>query len=212
MRHYTKILIWENNRRLNKLIEFRKLIFAYFDNSRVEWITDGRIEEIAAHEARVKINRAMREISSMIFQSGMAPTLHWIPPATVRAHVVNVNLIENIFRLDELFIDPRHVLDIIDRSIGIYDSNAKWARIKIFNPLFYIGLVLDFISDLPFIALGKLGFNRQKARSSAIGRIVKGVLYLITILAAFLTTLHHLGYLDPVKQFVHEFLGTEDAN
>ena len=204
MRHYTKILIWENKRRLNKLFEFRQLIFTYLNNSRVEWITDTRIEEVTAHEARVKINRAMREISSMIFQSGIVPTLHWIPPATVRGHAVKVNLIDNIFRLDELFIDPRHVLDVIDNSIGIYESNVKWARIKIFNPFFYIGLMFDFISRLPFIALGKLGADQQRMEMSVFGRLIKGVLYLIQIAAALIGIYQFWDFWTPVKNFVRE--------
>ena len=212
MRHYTKILGWENKRRLNKLIEFRDFVLTYFNNSRVEWMLDPRIEEVAAQEARFDINLSLKEVHSIILQSGITPTLSWVLPSAGGRYSTNVDLIENIFNLHEFQLDPRFVLDCIDMAIGIYASNAKWARMRIFNPFYYIGLGLDFISDLPFIALGKLGLNRQKARSSVIGRIVKGVLYLITVLAAFLTILHLLGFLDPVKQSVHELLGTKNAN
>ncbi len=188
-------------------------MIAYFDNDRTEWNMDSRIIEITPSEARREINQSVQEVHSIILQSGINPTLKWIPPAAIGGYVQNVNLIHDIFNLDGFFeIKPDHVLDMIDRAIGIYESNANRARFRIFNPFFYIGLVLDFISDLPFITLGKLGFNRQKARTSAVGRLVKGVLFLIPVFAALLTTLHHLGYLDLVKQFVHEFLGTENAN
>lgn len=212
MRQYTKILIWENKRRLNKLIEFRDYILTYFNNSRVEWIMDPRIEEVAAQEARFNINLSMKEAHSIILKSGITPTLSWTLPSAGGRYSTNVDLIGNIFNLHEFQIDPRLVLDNIDRAIGIYASNTRWALIRIFNPFFYIGLAFDFISDLPFVALGKLGFNRQKARTSATGRLVKGVFYLITVLAAFLTTLHLLGFLEPVKQFAHELLGTKNAN
>ncbi len=212
MRRYTKILIWENKKRLNKLMEFRDYILTYFNNSRAEWIMDPRVEEVAAQEARFNINLSMKEAHSIILKSGITPTLSWTLPSAGGRYSTNVDLIENIFNLHEFQIDPRLVLDNIDRAIGIYASNTRSALIRIFNPFFYIGLVFDFISDLPFIALGKLGFNHHKARSSAIGRLVKGFFYLITVFAAFLTILHLLGYLDPVKQFVHEFLGTENVN
>ena len=56
MRHCTKILVWENERRLNKLIEFRKLTNEYFSNSRPAGLgNSGRIEEDAAREARLKL-------------------------------------------------------------------------------------------------------------------------------------------------------------
>ena len=203
MRHYTKILRWENAKRLSKLMEFRKLIIEYFNNHRNTNVAD---------VARSKINRYMNEVHSIVVQSGINPIYTWRAPPIAGGYSAKIDLIINIFNLDDYFTEYDLVLDLIDRSIGIYESNTKWARFRIFNPFFYIGLGLDFISDLPFIALGKLGFNRQKARTSAVGRLVKGVLFLIPIFAAFLTTLHHLGYLDPVKQFVHEFLGTKKAN
>lgn len=202
MRHYTKILRWENAKRLRKLMEFRVLIVEYFENPK---------NTVAAHVARKKINRFMNDVHSIVVQSGTDPILTWRAPPTAGGYSVRVDLIANIFNLDDYFTEYTLVLDMIDRTIGIYESNTKSARFRIFNPLFYIGLVLDFISDLPFITLGKLGFNRQKARTSAVGRLVKGVLFLIPVFAALLTTLHYLGYLDPVKQFIHEFLGTKNA-
>lgn len=203
MRHYTKILRWENAKRLRKLMEFREFIIEYFNNNR---------NTVASHAARNKINRFMSEVHPIVVQSGINPIYTWRAPPIAGGYSAKIDLIINIFNLDDYFTEYTLVLDLIDRSIGIYESNAESARIRIFNPLFYIGLVLDFISDLPFIALGKLGLNRQKARSSVIGRIAKGVLYLITVLAAFLTILHLLGFLDPVKQSVHELLGTKNAN
>ena len=212
MRHYTKILAWENNRRLNKLIAFRELVIVYFNNSHVEWIMNPRVEEEAAQKARSNINLSLNDVHSIILKSGIMPTLRWIPPAATGGYVQNVNLIHDIFNLDGFFeIQPAHVLDFIDRTIGVYESNTKSAFIRIFNPFFYAGLVFDFISDLPFIALGKLGFNRQKARSSTMGRRVKGGFYLITVFAAFLTILHLLEFLAPVKRFVHALFGTSNA-
>jgi hypothetical protein len=57
--YYTKILPWENSRRLGRLAEFRALVIEYFNNSRAEWMVDERIEQPKAEEARVKINRMM---------------------------------------------------------------------------------------------------------------------------------------------------------
>ena len=203
MRHYTKILVWENNKRLKKLKYFRELIIEYFNN---------HTNTVAANMARKKINRSMNLVHSIVLQSGTNPIYTWRAPPTAGGYSAKIDLISNIFNLDDYFTEYELVLDLIDRSIGIYESNAKSALIRIFNPFFYVGLVFDFISDLPFIALGKLGFNRQKARSSTMGRRVKGVLYLITVFAAFLTILHLLEFLAPVKRFVHNLLGFDTAN
>ena len=214
MRHYTKILIWENRRRHNKLIEFRNLVVEYFTNIHVEWLSDRRIQNQTARVARNKINQAMDEAHSIILHSGTIPILTIDPPPAVGGYRTDVDLIDNIFNLDRFYIgegihrECNDILDFIDRAIGIYESNYESALVRMFNPFFYLGLVFDAILALPFIAIGKLGFNRQKAETSAIGRLVKGIMFL----APFLTILHLLGFLEPVKQFVHKLLDYGNGN
>ena len=195
MRHYTKILIRENARRLSKLVEFRELIIEYFNN---------HSNTVAAHVARNKINRFMNEVHSIVIQSGTNPVLTWRAPPTAGGYSVNFDLIANIFNLDDYFTEYDLVLDLIDRSIGIYESNTKWARFRIFNPFYYIGLVFDFVSRLPFIALGKLGADQQRMEMSVFGRLIKGVLYLIQIAAALIGIYQFWDFWTPVKNFVRE--------
>ena len=205
MRYYTRILIWENKRRLNKLREFRSLMIRYFNNSRVGF-GGGRVEESAAKEARREINRLRDEIHSIILNSGIDPVFSWTPPSAVEGDETEIDLIEDIFDLDQFDIGPNNVLGLIDKAIREYDSNRKSAFVRTFNPFFYLGRALDVITDLPFIIIGILGFNRQKIRTSAIGRLVKGILYLTVIVAAILTILHLLDFIEPIKQFVHKSL------
>ena len=205
MRHYTRILIWENKRRLNRLSEFRSLMIRYFNNSRVG-LGGGRVEESAAKEARREINRLRDEIHSIILNSGIDPVFSWTPPSAVGGDETEIDLIEDIFDLDQFDIGPNNVLGLIDRAIGEYESNRRSAFVRTINPFFYLGRVLDTISDLPFIVIGILGFNRQKIKASVVGRLVKGLFYLIIIVAAVLTILHLLGFLEPIKQFVHKLL------
>ena len=65
-----------------------------------------------------------------------------------------------------------------------------------------VGLLLAPISDMLFEGIGELGFNRQKLKSSIFGNVVKGLPYLLTILAALLTILHYLDLLDPIKAII----------
>ena len=119
---------------------------------------------------------------------------------------MEIDLIDDIFDLDQFDIGPNNVLGLIDRAIGEYDSNRKSAFVRTLNPFFYLGRVLDTISDLPFIIVGIFGFNRQKIKASTIGKLVKGILYLFIIVVAFLTILHLLDFVEPIKQFVHKLL------
>ena len=203
MRDHTKILIWENKRRLNKLRVFRSLVIRYFNNSQIGF-GGGRVEESAAKEARLEINRLKDEIHSIILNSGIDLSFSWTPPAAVGGDETKIDLIDDIFDLDQFDIGPNNVLGLIDRAIGEYDSNHKLAFIRTFNPFFYLGRMLDTITDLPFIIIGIFGFNRQRMKASPVGRLVKGLLYLIIIVAVVLTILHLLNFLEPIKQFVHK--------
>ena len=216
MRYYTKILIWENNKRLNKLIEFHELVLKYFDNSRVaEWSNGPRIENADASEARTQINRDKAEVYSIIRSSGASYTYEYTPPPVVGGSKQYIDVITNMFYLDQIDIHPGVVVDYIEMVIGIYESNQKSACWRIINPFFYIGVVLDAISNLPFIAIGKLGFNRQKIEASLIGRIFKGVFCIGSWIAIIITILDFFGYLDvlePAKQIVHKLLGSNKTN
>ncbi len=208
MKPYNKITIWENNRRLVKLIKFRELVLKYFNNSRVEWMVDERIEEPEALRARVEINRLMDEIHNIILYSGINPSIRWTPPPAVGGYIQNVDLIQNIFNIHRFQISPNNVLDFIDRSIGVYEYNHTRALIRTLNPLFYLSIFFDWVSELPFIFIGWLGFNREKAELSLIGRLMKGLLYLVTVIASALTILQLLGYLHPARQFVRQMFGS----
>ena len=177
----------------------------YFNNSHVG-LGGGRVEEDAAKEARSKINPLIAEIHSIILNSGVNPVLSWTPPVAVGNQTIEIDLIANIFDLDQFDIGPSNLLAFIDRAIRIYESNRKLALVRTCNPFFYIGRALDTISDLPFIVIGILGFNRQKIRASTIGKLVKGVLYLIIVAAALIAVLYRLNLLEPIKQFVANLL------
>ena len=202
MTYYTKILPWENNRRLDKLIEFRHLVIEYFNNSRAEWMVDERIEKPKAEEARVKINRMMDEVHDIIFYAGINPSIRYTPPPAVGGYIQDIDLIQNIFNLHRFQIAPKYHLDFIERAIGKYESNAGPAIRRAINPFFYVGLVFDLVARLPFILIGRVGLNRKKAEQSLLGRLIKGVIYIITALASLLTVLQLLDYLEPIKEIL----------
>lgn len=204
LRYYTKIPVWENKRRLSKLAEFRGRLSSYFNNSRADWMEEDRIEGETAQEARVQLNRSMDEVHTIMLCAGINPRVTWTPPATVGGYVQNVDLIQNIFNIQRFSICAKYVLDFIDRAIGVYEANRRKAFARTINPLFYVGLMLDWLGSVPFAIIGRIGFDRDKAESSTIGRLVKGLLYLITVLASALTALQLLGYLDVVRNFVQK--------
>ena len=216
MRPYKKVLVWENNRRLIKLVEFRDLVIKYFENSRIEWGVDNRIEENAAREARTQINRVMIEIHDIIRSAGLNPIMTYTPPPAVGGQVQKVDVIHNIFHLNRVDMGMDKVLDFVDRVIGIYESNHKSAIIRMLNPFFLERFLSDLILDSLFLSIEKIGFKLKNVESSTINRLTKRVIShlfsLILFMAALLTIMHFLDFLEPVKKFVHVLLGFQKAN
>lgn len=66
--------------------------------------------------------------------------------------------------------------------------------------------MIDFIVEIPFKFIGKIGFNQEKIEFSTVGRVVKGILYLITVGEAFLTILEKLGYLNNFRAWIQRII------
>ncbi len=196
MRYYNKIPSWENKKRLERLYEFRALASAYADNSEYSWKAESRIESDKAADARVKINRGLVEFHSIIVLSGLKPVMTYTPPPVVGGDVQKVDLIINFFNLGNFDTGVKEVLDWIDRSIGVYENDKKRALIRTFNPLFWLGLSVDYVVGIPFSLLAKAGFNRTKIEGSFIGRTVKLVLSVVMIIFYCLSILQLIGYLE----------------
>ncbi len=178
----------------------------YFNNSRVGF-GGGRVEESTAKKARYDLNRLRDEIHSIILNSEVDPSFSWTLSAATGGDDTEIDLIEDLFNLDQFDIGPNNALGIIDKAIGQYDSNRKSAFIRTLNPFFYIGVALDTISDLPFIVIGLFGLKRERIRTSAIGRPIKAILYLTTAIAALLAILHFSGFLEPAGRYISKLLG-----
>lgn len=204
MRFFNEILIWENKRRVQKLLEFRSDVVEYFSNSKYEWMNRDRVENDKSQAARQKLNRSLEYTHDVLICSGTGTRIRYTPPAAIGGYIQDLDLVENIFNLQNYQISPNNLLDIIDRAIGIYESDQSSAVIRVLNPFFYLEIFLDWISTIPFKLLAKLGFNQVKAQESFIGKIFKGLVYLVTALASILTVLQLIDHLDPAKELIRK--------
>ena len=202
MIYYKRIPFWINRSRINFLRDFRDFVETYFYNSKADRTGDGRIEEQTAKEARVKINRNMDEVYQVIVLCGVNPRLTYTPPPAIGGYAQNIDVIHNIFNLNHFSIPPDPIFDFIDRAIGIYEKNHSKSIVRTFNPFFWISELLIYVARLPFKLKGRLGFDQEKAEQSLIGRILKGILYIVTLLASLLTVLHLLDLLTYVRNIL----------
>ncbi len=200
MQHYTKIPYWENKKRLALIKRFRSYVSTYYGNSRYSWQAEGQIEEEEAQQARTEINLILHDAHKSIICAGVPTMVQYTPPPVIGGYIQNIDVIQNIFILHQFQIGSDGVFDIVDRSIGIYESDQTASLRRTINPFWWIGKLFTWIVGLPFNFLGSIGFDKKKAEESFTGRLVKGFLYLIMVSAALLTILDLLDLLDKMKE------------
>ena len=210
VKDHTKILVWENDKRLNKLIEFRDLVVQYFNNQTGTVQADFQNKNTENKPVQITstdINLALVEIHHIITSSGISTKFIYTAPPFLGGRSTKFDLIFDMFNLYEFGIPPQKVVDIIEISIGVYESNRTKSISRMFNPFFWLGWVADAISEVLFDVMGEFGSGRQNAEKSAIGKISKGIIYFVTnIVVPLLLLLQLLDLLEPVKQFVHKIL------
>jgi len=203
--YYKKIVGWENLLRQRRLLTFRENIISYFENIEYDDVADSIDENEIAQEKRIEINRNLNAIQIVLASCGVSTSIYYSPPPAIGGLAGEICLFSNIFNLDGFEIPFQQIVDRIDRAIGIYAKDALWSWVRIFNPLFYVSLFLEYIASIPFILLGKAGFNQRAAEQSIIGKIVKFITELVALTASLLTILHLIGKLDVTLKFIKEF-------
>lgn len=194
MRYYKKLLGWENLLYQNRLSRFRFLIKQYSEN--IEYYDDEVIENDNAKDARQKINLNLANIQKILMSCGVRTTVQHIPPPAIGGYSVSMCLFSNIFGLYKYDIPLQEIFDRIDKALGIYKSDCFWSWLRIFNPLFYFTVVVEYLANIPFVLLGKAGFDQAAIKQSYIGKISELVFKIIVGTSALLSILKYFGILE----------------
>ena len=160
------------------------------------------IEEEPAKDAKVRINRALHRVVTAIDAVGLPRVVIYTPAPAVGGYQQHVDLLDNLFILHQFQIPQGRVIELIDRAIGIYENDKCSAILRSINPLWWLWKGLVLLSSGPFRLLSAAGFDTASIENSFIGRLFRLVVMLVTVLAAFLTVLQFLGYLEQFKKLV----------
>ena len=211
MLKYKKIPVWQSFGRLELLNRFRSLVVTYFDN---QYDSDFDIDpdkDMKITKARRQINSILDSVYPVICLAGVNPIVHYASPPIVGGMVGDIDLIHNIFNLYRFGIGDEDLLDIIDRAIGVYMNDRINALLRTINPIFWLGLLLDYVISLLFRLLGKVGFDQEKIESSTPGRITKTIFHrlpiIVGLIAGLLTILEIFGYLNSFKSLIRGWIG-----
>ena len=131
------------------------------------------IEEPDALRARQRINLTTVKVHRIILAACIAPIITWSPPPLIGGRVQEINLILNLFGLDRYNISASHVVGFIEMALGVYQSDRTAALRRTINPLWWLFRGLLWFIRIPFIVLGAVGFDADRAERSVLGRLVK---------------------------------------
>ncbi len=206
MADHRRMTIFRNLQSLRTLNRFKKLTERYFEN--VDYGSYGLtvVERPKARAIRSRLNLMLERAKRALSLAGLSPDLCDESRPEAAEHEEAVYLAENIFNLHQLKISPQALLDSVERAIGIYRDDKFRSLIRTLNPFFWLSVLLDCASSLPFAILGALGCNRSRIENSHFGKFLKGGFRVAVVVTVLAVILHRLGYLDPLGRNVLEFL------
>ena len=198
----SELTCWENRRRAECLFRFRELVVTYFNNiQRHGYGFDEPVEGQAAKVARSDINRMSQQALRFVYDAGVPSDVTYYPAPAVGGYVRTVNVLGNLFNLSASSIPTQKAVDIIEQAIGVYDADYQASVIRTFNPFFWIGKILRAISAIPFAILEHAGLHGKKLEDSFVGRLVKLLTQIVTLLTAVFGFLKLVGREDLVTRF-----------
>ena len=197
---------FQNLQSIRTLKKFKKLAERYYEN--VDYASYGLtvLEKPKAKAIRSQLNLMLERAKRALSCADISPDICDPFRPTAHDHEEGVYLVENIFNLHQLKISPQTLLDYVERAIGVFRDDKFKSLIRTLNPLFWLSIVLDYTSSLPFAILGALGFNRSKIEEGSLGKFLKGCFRVAVVVTVLAVILDHQGYLDPIEQEVRGFM------
>lgn len=200
---FRSLTIFGNKSNQNILEDFRGLVNSYFNNiSRDSYSSEGFTENTIAREARYKINLGLKRIIRASYYAKIDPSMLYSPPigGRIQGHV---NLLENIFVLIRMDINPQFLDDFLLRVLGVYQDDQRSALFRTFNPFFWLNQLLLLVTHVPFVVLGSVGFNEQKIEDSFLGRLIRFLVYVVVSLGSVLAVSDRLRLTSKILIFFH---------
>ena len=132
---YGNITFWENNQRRSVLASFRAELSDYF--SQIDYEYNGRISDTSnTLKLRQTLNKHIKLIEKILNESGIHPTVTYSPPPIIGGRIMNIGLLDNLFNLSQYEISPQVLIDSIDNSIGIYETDFSKSIFRSMNPFY----------------------------------------------------------------------------
>ena len=192
LKHYKAISVWENRRRLLRLSEFGQHLQEYLAHM------GSAGDETKRASARSAINMSLQETIEIVEAANVSLSISYTPSPLAGGRTTYTNLMHDIFNLPQFpGQDPYGLLiDRIQRAYGVYVANDRASLLRTLNPIWWVFQVLELLLRLPFYALGAAGFDSNRIEASALGRLLKLAIMLLTSAASTIYLLDVAGLID----------------
>lgn len=216
MQNYKQMTIFENLKRTRTLVKFKKLVQTYYSNLDRGAFGLENTENLIAKRTRSQLNLMLEKVKGALHSVETYPTA---PNERRRAAYEpsgEIDLLENIFSLQQHKMDPQTLVDHVERAIGVYTADRFGASVRTLNPFYWLSILINYAARLPFFIMGGLGLDQDRLEGTALGKLFKGCFRVAVFLALLAGVMHYLGVLDPLKSrlqglFTHLKLNSREA-
>lgn len=172
---YQEITIFELSKRKKRLEIFRENIEEYFEKITYDEVFGSIVDTEQTIRIRERINKDLNLIYQYLSDANVSCLTDYSPPGTT-SFTENIDIFFNIFQMSQLNTSHQMTVDLINRGIGIYESEETNAKVRTFNPLWWFWKIVKLIIRAPFLLLSEAGFNSEKFESSLFGKLLKLIL------------------------------------
>ncbi|MEY2719346.1 MAG: hypothetical protein RLZZ273_712 [Bacteroidota bacterium] len=176
--------------RHNRLIDYRDLVVKYLNSI----VSLNQSNMTLVNELRSQINERMPYIDEVVRVSGVATHMSYTPMRAIPP--TTYNLVTDLFGMHEQRVPMQNAIDLLERTIGAHKAQMWPSAIRIFNPFYWVGLIVELVASLIFSPFHAAGLNTGRLEYSLWVRSIKG---LITMTATILTILVGLDQLNIIR-------------
>ena len=171
---YDKIPIWENKQRIKDLTFWRDLWLQGTSPDVKVLISPATGKPFGVEERRGELNRRIPLVREIVALADISTVRDW---KTVRkdAGTVRVDILEQFWYVETLRLSYRAPSDVVDEAIGKYQADQRGGWIRTFNPVYWIGRLIEWLIGLAFNVVRLFGRNPQTARNSRVGRTISAI-------------------------------------
>ena len=191
MANLSDMIIWEVERRIKYLDSFMQLARKYYQSK-----SQTPLRGIAMSQQSLKyregLNSMCPRIIEIVRDSGES-SLHEISFMNTGQTYV-IELISNMFNFYQYRISCEALFDVLQRAKARYENERFRARIRSFNPLWWIWQLIGDIAWLPFMILTQLGADKEVLSRNPIVKLFKLMFQIIVSAGAFISALRIFGF------------------